>query len=461
MFPSTLGRYEVLGELGKGAMGVVYRARDPLIERPVAIKTFTTSGLPAEEVEAFERRFFREARLAGGLSHPNIVTVYDVGRSGELAYIAMEFLEGRSLREVLDSGVVLPVAKVVDWAAQVADGLTFAHDSGVVHRDIKPANLMVQANDAVKIADFGVALLPAGSITLAGTVFGSPKYMSPEQVVGKAVDGRSDIFSLGAVIYEMLTGRPAFGGEELTAILYQVLHTDPAPPSASRRDVPSAFDAIVARALAKDPAQRYQSAADLAADLRRLHIPVSPELPPAATVGDETIPLSSDLARAVAAQPPARGRRRPWLPVAAVLVVVAALLAVWGGMRAGDAPRRSAADVAVPVAAVPPAAVPAPITASPSPTLEKEPSPAVTPFVAAAPEATAGRGGLARLQVAVTPWGEVYVDGRKEGVSPPLRELRLAPGKHQIEIRNGGFPRYRQTMLLAPRVTVRVKHKFE
>jgi len=213
MSPNRLGRYEVLGELGKGAMGVVFRGRDPLIERPVAIKTFACGGLPADEVDAFERRFLREARLAGGLSHPNIVTIHDVGRSGDLAYIAMEFLEGRSLRQVLDSGVVLPVARAAEIAAQVADGLAFAHANGVVHRDIKPANLMVLDNDTVKIADFGVAMLPAGSSTLAGAVFGSPKYMSPEQVAGKAVDGRSDIFSLGAVLYEMLSGRPPFAHE--------------------------------------------------------------------------------------------------------------------------------------------------------------------------------------------------------------------------------------------------------
>ena len=183
MPPDLLGRYEITGELGRGAMGVVYKARDPLIDRTVAIKTVGLD-LSADEAAAFEQRFFREAKSAGRLNHPNIVTIHDVGRSNGSAYIAMEFLQGRSLREILDSGVVLPPERIADIVAQVADGLAFAHENGVVHRDIKPANIMVLDNGGVKITDFGIALLPTGARTVVGTVFGSPKYMSPERIAG-------------------------------------------------------------------------------------------------------------------------------------------------------------------------------------------------------------------------------------------------------------------------------------
>lgn len=447
MSPNRLGRYEVLGELGKGAMGVVFRGRDPLIERPVAIKTFACAGLPADEVEAFERRFLREARLAGGLSHPNIVTIHDVGRSGDLAYIAMEFLEGRSLRQILDSGVVLPVARAAEIAAQVADGLAFAHANGVVHRDIKPANLMVLDNDTVKIADFGVAMLPAGSSTLAGAVFGSPKYMSPEQVAGKAVDGRSDIFSLGAVLYEMLAGLPPFAGEELTAILHQVLYTEPPPPSGRRRDLPPAFDRIVARAMAKDPAARYQNAEDLAADLRRQAVPAASA--PVAT-GEDTVPLPPVADADGLARPAARWWQHPAVLAAGLSLVVLAVVS------AGEWHRPVA-----PVAPVPAPAVPEPKVeaATPAPELPASPSPPLRPRAPAKARA-ATEVALATLQVAIAPWGEIYVDGRKQGISPPLRELQLPAGRHQLEFRNAGL-RHRQMIVLAPRTTVRIKHKFQ
>jgi serine/threonine-protein kinase len=450
-------------------MGVVYRALDPLIERTVAIKTFACAGLPAAEVEAFERRFFREAKLAGGLSHPNIVTVYDVGRSGDLAYIAMEFLEGWSLRQVLDSGVVLPAERIAEMAAQVADGLAFAHASGIVHRDIKPANIMVLSNETVKIADFGVALLPAGSGTLDGAVFGSPKYMSPEQVTGKVVDGRSDIFSLGAVLYEMLTGLAPFGGHELTAILYQVLNTDPPPPSSRRRQLPTAFDRIVARAMAKDPADRYQSAADFAADLRRHAQPLGPPglaaLVPAeaaaSRAGEDTVPLivqAPHLADEATGAPASTVRRRSMafligVPIALIAVVLGWL---WGrpGVQSvppsapvaaiGKPARTDARLSEAPAAPAPVEAVVAAVVPAAKPVLPPRP-----------PKATA------RLQLAVAPWGEVYVDGHREGVSPPVREILLPAGKHRIEIRNGAFPRHRETLVLEPRATARIKHKFQ
>lgn len=268
MSVNQLGRYEILGTLGRGAMGVVYKAHDPLIERTVAIKTISHAGLTVDESRDFRQRFFLEAKSAGRLNHPSIVTIHDIGNADDLAFIAMELLAGQSLRDILDSGVVLPIKTIAHIAYNVADGLAFAHASGVVHRDIKPANIMVQESGRAKITDFGIALLPSGAQTTAGTIIGSPKYMAPEQVLGHKADCRSDIFSLGAVIYEMLTGRPPFSGPDINATLYQVLNAVPPLPSDINPSLPQGFDRIVARALAKDPDKRYQSAKEMAKDLR-------------------------------------------------------------------------------------------------------------------------------------------------------------------------------------------------
>jgi len=265
---SHLGRYEIVGELGQGAMGVVYKATDPLIDRIVAIKTITLS-LAQEEREEYEARFYQEAKAAGRLSHPNIVTIYDVGRSGDIAYIAMEFLQGRELRDILNDGKLLPVDQVMDIVAQVALGLAYAHEHGIIHRDIKPSNIMVLRDNHVKITDFGIArMASAGVRTQTGMVLGSPKYMSPEQVMGKLTDQRSDIFSLGVMLYEMLTGQPPFMGENVNAIMYQTLNAIPQSPSSLNAAVPDMLNFIVAKALAKDLEHRYQNARDMANDLR-------------------------------------------------------------------------------------------------------------------------------------------------------------------------------------------------
>jgi serine/threonine-protein kinase len=263
-----LGRYEIVGELGQGAMGVVYKATDPLIDRIVAIKTITLS-LAQEEREEYEARFYQEAKAAGRLSHPNIVTIFDVGRSGDIAYIAMEFLQGRELRDILNDEKLLPVDQVLDIVAQVALGLAYAHEHGIIHRDVKPSNIMVLRDGHAKITDFGIARMASASVrTQTGMVLGSPKYMSPEQVMGKLTDQRSDIFSLGVMLYEMLTGQPPFTGENVNAIMYQTLNAIPPSPSSMNPAVPDMLNFIVAKALAKDLENRYQNARDLANDLR-------------------------------------------------------------------------------------------------------------------------------------------------------------------------------------------------
>ena len=265
---SQLGRYEVLGELGQGAMGIVYKAKDPLIDRVVAIKTINL-GLALDEKEEYEERFYQEAKAAGRLNHPNIVTIYDVGRTGEVAYIAMELLQGRELRDIMNESGLLPVDQVLDIVAQVASGLSYAHEHGIVHRDVKPSNIMVIRDGQVKITDFGIARMSSSSVrTQTGMVLGSPKYMSPEQVMGKALDQRSDVFSLGVMLYEMLTGQTPFKGENVNAIMYQTLNAVPAPPNALNSSVPEMVNFIVAKALAKMVGDRYQDAKDLAADLR-------------------------------------------------------------------------------------------------------------------------------------------------------------------------------------------------
>jgi serine/threonine-protein kinase len=265
---SQLGRYEVLGELGQGAMGIVYKARDPLIDRVVAIKTINL-GLALDEKEEYEERFYQEAKAAGRLNHPNIVTIYDVGRSGDVAYIAMEFLQGRELRDIMNEGGLLPVDQVLDIIAQVALGLSYAHEHGIVHRDVKPSNIMVIRDGHAKITDFGIARMASSAVrTQTGMVLGSPKYMSPEQVMGKSIDQRSDVFSLGVMLYEMLTGQTPFQGENVNAIMYQTLNAIPAAPNTLNPVVPEMINFIVAKALAKGVDDRYQNAKDLAIDLK-------------------------------------------------------------------------------------------------------------------------------------------------------------------------------------------------
>ena len=265
---SQLGRYEMISELGQGAMGVVYKARDPLIDRVVAIKTINL-GLALDEKEEYEGRFYQEARAAGRLNHPNIVTIYDVGKSGNIAYIAMEFLQGNELRDLLREERNLPVEQILDIVAQVAEGLAYAHQHGIVHRDIKPSNIMLIRDGRIKITDFGIARMASSAVhTQTGMVLGSPKYMSPEQVLGKEIDRRSDIFSLGVMLYEMLTGGSPFVGENVNAIMYQTLNLVPPAPGTLNASVPDMLNFIVAKALAKGVEDRYQNAQDLARDLR-------------------------------------------------------------------------------------------------------------------------------------------------------------------------------------------------
>ena len=270
--PVNIGRYDVLAEIGRGAMGVVYRAFDPLLDRTVAIKTINMA-LDPDDIDFYERRFMIEARAAGGLNHPNIVTIHDIGRCGELAYMAMEYLDGRELKDLIHRGE-LGFARALELTAQIAEGLGYAHERGVIHRDVKPGNIMVMADGRVKITDFGIARLHgADARTQTGLLLGSPRYLSPEQVLGRAADARVDLFALGVILYEMMTGRSPFSGSDVQSVMYQVIHHTPASPGLLNPALPALVDLIVARALAKAPDARYQNAAEMAADLRacRMH----------------------------------------------------------------------------------------------------------------------------------------------------------------------------------------------
>lgn len=245
-----IGRYEILELIGQGAVGMVYKAMDPLIARTVALKTVAISRLK-EEGSEFEARFLREAQSAGRLSHPNIVTIYDVGEADGFAYIAMEYLRGTTLREVMNIGP-MPLDLVTSTAQQVAEALAYAHDHGVIHRDIKPSNIVITLpHGQVKLTDFGIAHLVNSDRTYAGLMLGSPRYMSPEQAMGKDINGCSDIFSLGAVLYEMVTGTYAFDGESLPTILYRVINVLPPPPAQLRPETPSVLDKLIMRMLNK------------------------------------------------------------------------------------------------------------------------------------------------------------------------------------------------------------------
>lgn len=270
MNQTQFGRYIIVSELGRGAMGAVHRAVDPLIERDVAIKTLLPN-LPPEIMGEVRERFLREARSAGRLNHPNIVTVYDVGEQDGIAYIAMELLEGRSLQEILRQPARLPLATIAELVAQVADGLDLAQRFKITHRDVKPANIMVSADWRAKLTDFGVAHVASSSMTQTGSALGSPKYMSPEAVTGMPVDPRSDIFSLGVVLYEMLVRRTPFeraGDNTVFAVMHRI--AGEAHPAVTQIDgqIPAAFNTILDKALAKSPDKRYQRAGDMANDLR-------------------------------------------------------------------------------------------------------------------------------------------------------------------------------------------------
>ncbi len=466
----SIGRYQILGELGRGAMGVVYRALDPAIGRPVAIKTIKL----AEFTDTTERsrlrdRLFREAQSAGILSHPGIVVVYDVGEQDELTYIAMEFVNGQTLeKRMLDENP--PDAQLVlNVLRQTAAALDYAHKKGIVHRDIKPANIMLDDDGTVKITDFGVAkIATAGgtSMTQAGTVLGTPNYMSPEQVHSKPVDGHADQFSLGVVAYELLTGDKPFAGEHLTTVLYKIVSEEPIPPQHINPSLGFPVSVVLSRALAKDPAKRYPTctefitALDAALKTKKGWKP----LPRGASQGMETAVIGTPLGGSRAQTHPSlktHGKRpiiRQLLAAVVAALGVAALLFVvaqrWftaseaevkppGGNQQAEVvkPTPSPTSRVKPSPSVP---LPTP-EATETPTPDATPTPRPTSAVAETPRPTprptvppVGRQGP--LQVTTNPAGATVLldnDPSKTCTSPCT--FQVESGRHTLLIELAGY----------------------
>ena len=273
--PKSIGRYEIIDELGQGAMGSVFRARDPKMDRIVAVKTILSSVLASDMGDEYRERFYREARAAGALAHPGIVPVFDVGEQEGVPYLVMEFVRGRTLDYAMKKGERFSLERVCEIGEQIAEALGYAHRNGVIHRDIKPANILLTSpetygDERPKITDFGVAKLMDSGFTSVGKFLGTPAFMSPEQFTGTAIDGRADLYSLGVILYWLATGEQPFPGESLTAISYKVVQTEPVPPAKLNPAIPARLESVILKCLKKNPAERYPAGEELAQDLALL-----------------------------------------------------------------------------------------------------------------------------------------------------------------------------------------------
>ncbi len=475
-----IGRYALKYKIGAGGLGTVYAAHDPLLSRLIAIKTLNLEIAP-EEREAFNALFLNEARAAGGLSHPHIVTVFDAGVSDQSAYIAMELLKGRDLRQLRQEGWRPTPVQAATIVRRVADALAYAHSKGVIHRDIKPANIFMVGRTQPRVLDFGIARIAHQHDGAGDVAAGSPYYMAPEQARQQPVDRRADVFSLGVVLYELLTDKKPFRGSTLSEITAAVIEHK--PPRADEVDpsVPSALAEIVARAMEKDPEHRFRSARALSRELRHwldenAQAQVPDSLPPDAGPG-------------------APQRRKSAVAIAAGLVI--GLLAGLGWLTMSGsgkpvpvtaaapaalaaAPATAAETAPAPAPAAPQAEAPATVAPAPAPALPetaaaesvpepRKPAAAKPPAKPVAKEsrpvreskpAPTAATGTGSVRIAVSPWGNVEVNGTSVGTTPPLNELTLPEGKHQIVIRNADFPPYSATISVAPGQPVNLKHKF-
>ena len=323
MTEPKIGKYTIVGEIGRGAMGIVYKAIDPNIGRTVAVKTIRFDILgQGPEREIAQKRFMREAHSAGNLSHPNIVTIYDVGEDQGISYIAMEYVDGSSLEDLMHARQKFSLEEILSLIEQVAEGLEVAHKKGVVHRDIKPANILIDSENRPRIVDFGIARISTSTMTQTNMIMGTPYYMSPEQISGRKVDNRADIFALGGILYELLTGQKAFPGDNLTTVIYRIINEEPMPIRTVKKNLPEGLDFIVSKALAKAPEERYQNCRELVHDLRhytQLKAP-APAFAPAAEVAEA--PAARPIVREPRSVVKPEGRHR------SVVIVLAAMLAV-------------------------------------------------------------------------------------------------------------------------------------
>jgi serine/threonine-protein kinase len=447
--PKTIGRFTILNEIGRGSYGVVWAAHDPVLAREVAIKVIPLAR-EAEFRTQIEANFLREAKSAGGMSHPSIVTIYDAGKTDAFAYIAMERLHGQDLHEYLAGGNRMSPRQAASMMMRLADAIHYANKRGLVHRDIKPSNIFLSRDLKPKLLDFGTALAPApkdakdkGTRHLVGT----PNYMSPEQAKGEPLDARSDIFSLGTILYELLTGRRAFDGRTIDETLEQVVAAHPRAVDKVRPETPPALVAIVRKAMERDPDKRYPRASDFRNAL--------------ADFVDGSRAPGTDLS--IAARPPEpppaqRTGLRILLGAAAVLVA---------GLIIAIALRPEPEPPAPPVEAAPqPVTPPAPVAETPPEPAAAAPEEPRSSDAKAAPRrrgessATAAPVRDGTVQLAIAPWGEVIVNGVPRGVSPPLTQLSLPPGAHTIEVRNASSPPFSVRVELRAGETVTLQHRF-
>ena len=514
-----IDRYAILGELGRGPRGVVYKARDQLTDGVVALKAIDLllEGRPASTLET--AWFVSDALSAWRLTHPNIVTVYAAGEAGGKVYVAMELLKGYSLRRELDAVRSLGMLRSIRIAAEIARGLAYAHEQGVVHRNLKPSNIIILGDDELTITDFGIARIGDAAI-LSGEHARCLSYMSPEQICGdQAIDGRSDIFSLGAVLYEMLTRRLPFNGGAPAEIMREVLEVEPPLPSELNPDVPPVLDGMVLSMLAKAPDDRAANVGIILRGLRRLEEELGEEL--AATAYSPEVPAATKGApptagahtsgdrhetRLLTHEPRTETRER-WRLVGVVLAVALAAATGLGVLwwQSADftetqvlatntepavavAPARSFAtgppltsedlsnDGAMNLAPAREPATSAVATVS-SATLESESSVgalATAPAAKLTPHSTMTNakqrraktsvgppGKTATLTLAVSPWGAVYIDGKLHGTTPPITTLDLSPGRHRIEVRNSSQPAYLTYATVRAGDVRSIRHEFE
>jgi len=513
-----IGRYALKYRIGEGGLGTVYAAHDPLLSRLIAIKTLNFD-LDAEQRSAFNALFLNEARAAAGLSHPNIVTVFDAGVADDSAYIAMELLKGRDLRQLRQEGWRPTPTQAALIVRRVADALSYAHSKGVVHRDIKPANIFMVGRTQPRVLDFGIARVAHQHDSHTGddVAAGSPYYMSPEQVRQQPVDRRADVFSLGVVLYELLTDQKPFKGKSLAEITNAVLEHEPPLASTLDRNVPKTLAEIAARAMQKDPDHRFRSARSLSRELRHWleENGQSNDAPEKSTGRSGLVWWAAGLASVLmlavggwwagthgtdvqTAEPPAAS-----VPVDAASAVAAAPAVAPALTPSASAPVDAASAVTAVAAAapvlIPSASAPEAVASAPPPVdssthasiaaaaVEAPPSTA-TPIKEAkaatardvskttpkettkehrareARERDAKRGAVplasGLVRIAVSPWGQVEVDGTPVGTAPPLNEVTLSEGRHQITIRNEDFAPYSATINVSSSQPVTIKHKF-
>jgi serine/threonine-protein kinase len=466
-----IGRYALKHRLGEGGIGTVYAAHDPLLSRLIAVKTLHVEVHESER-ESFNALFLNEARAAAGLNHANIVTVFDAGISDDRAYIAMELLKGRDLRQLRQEGWRATPEQAALIVRRVADALGYAHSKGVVHRDVKPANIFMIGRTQPKVLDFGIARVahqhdalhggPSGEIAA-----GSPYYMAPEQARQESVDRRADVFSLGVVLYELLTDQKPFRGHTLDEITAAVLTHEPLPANEIDPAVPPALAAITARALAKNPDQRFRSARAFARELRHW-------------LDENTVSIEVDASDATPAP------QRAWsLGIGAFVLLAAGGLVAWRSNEIARGAPVAVTATAPSTAAPKPAPVPPPespaTAAPPLPIADARPTAASSPLRALptahsrvakempakrtrerdlrapSPAAPAATG---TVRVAVSPWGEIEVDGRVAGTTPPLTELTLPAGVHRIVVRNSDLPTHDVQVNVTPDQPVMLRHRF-